>query len=225
MALDEQELTVHRYRVRIGKLFKAEPSFTLHLVRLMAAENDFITAVTSADRLSGSEDLQSSGQRVYFFRLSCAHLHEAIKVLKHLGSEFPQILSRAPADMAKVYNRIATTVFPLEDMLARLRHNVVFHYIDSELRGVLREWGEEAQGETVIGPEPSHNRQGIADEASTRALYRAFQFPTEPEEANRAFENLMREVADVQVLVIAYVRILLHTVMKIYPGIIEPMED
>lgn len=209
-----------RFRIRIGRLYKVAPQFADYLIRLMAAANDFITILTSMDSLpepkTDTERLQTMGQRVYFFRLACGHLHEAIQVLKELPRKCPEIVRQAPPEFGENFNEIATSIFPLEGSLDRLRNNAIFHY-GNEMFKVLREWGEDAEGEVVSGMKPAEERYGVADDAFSRALSRIFGFPDDREESNRAFERLIPKIATAQVALIGCVRALLATARRICP--------
>jgi len=218
-----------RYRIRIGKLFKTDPTLTIHLIRLMAAENDFFTTLVSMERLPESknraERLQISGQRLYFFRVTCGHLHEAIQVLKQLHTDCPQVLVQAPPELGEAYNKIATTIFPLEKKLSRLRAHATFHYDRSELVDVLKYWGEDADGETEIGEGPSQVRHAIADEAFSTVISRSFGFPEGTEERKKAFMDLIDQLVTVQIEFVGYVRMLMGTVRAVYPETIEALEE
>lgn len=219
-----------RLRVRIGRLYMVAPQFADYLIRLMAAVNDFITVVSAMERLpeprSDTERLQVSGQRVYLFRLACGHLHEAIRVLKELAAECPRILADAPPEFRARFNDLAVTIFPLEKGLERLRHNAIFHY-GNEMFAVLREWGEDAVGEVISGEEPENERYGVADDAFCRAISRIFGFPTNKEDENRAFVQLIERVVMAQVAVIGCVRALVATARRICPDAVEvvPTEE
>ena len=156
-------------KVQIGKLFRVEPKFTVHLIRLMAAANDFNTVASSLEHLPDpkdhAENIRIEGQRVYFIRLMCGHLHETIQVFKELEKDSTHILQAAPPNLEldRLYDTITTTVFPLEGQLARLRHHAIFHYDYSELIGVIEEWGEGAEEEILIGDNLGQTRHAVAD--------------------------------------------------------------
>ncbi len=215
-------------KVQIGKLFRVEPQFTVHLIRLMAAANDFNTVASSMDRLPEPEDhaenIRIEGQRVYFFRLMCGHLHEAIQVFKELGEDSTHILQAAPPNLEldRLYDTITTTVFPLEGQLARLRHHAIFHYDYSELIGVIEEWEEDAEEEILIGDNLAQTRHAVADEAFATAIKRIFDLPSlKTEEGKRATRQLSLQFIPLQIDLMEYVVGLLHTVRTIYPEMIQ----
>jgi hypothetical protein len=218
-------------KIQIRKLFKVEPEFTVHLIRLMAAANDFNTVASSTDRLPDpkehAENIRIEGQRVYFFRLMCGHLHEAIQVLRDLERDSTHILQAAPSELEldSLYDTITTTVFPLEGQLARLRHHAIFHYDYSELIGAIEEWEEDAEEEILIGDNFAQTRHALADEAFSTAIKRIFGLPSlKTEEAKRAASQLFPQFIPLQIDLMKYVVGLLHTVRTIYPEMIQVVE-
>ncbi len=218
-------------RIQIGKLYKVEPTFTIHIIRLMAAANDFNTVASAMLGLPQPKDhateLQIKGERAYFFRLASGHLHEAIQVVKELGKDCAHIFQAAPSEfgLEKTYSRIATTVYPLENDLARLRHHAVFHYDASEVIGVLDEWGPDAEGEIVVDKTHSKTRHSVADEVLAHEIWRIFKIPPDDEGSKKALGDLFDQLVPLQTDVMECVLGLLHTVRKLYPELIQFRED
>lgn len=213
--------------IRIGRLFDADPRFTILFIRLMAAVDDFNTVISSMERLpkpaSRATELRISGKRLYYFRLACGHLDETIHIVKHMQNEFSQLLVQGPPSLAEAYTRIATTISPLEDMLARMRNNAVLRCDDSELIEVLQEWGTDSEGMIVTGEGLDQTRHSVADEALSRNIRRIFGFPSEIEEHRRAFEDLINQLMSLQTDLMVYVHWLLDAVAEIFPGTIESL--
>jgi len=218
-------------RIQIGKLYKAEPTFTIHIIRLMAAANDFTTVGSAMLGLPQPEDhateLQIKGQRAYFFRLASGHLHEAIQVVKQLGKDCAHILQAAPSELGleKTYNKIATAASPLENDLGRLRAHAVFHYDASEVLGVLKEWGPDAEGEIVVGTTYSKTRHSVADEVLAHEIWRIFKIPPDDEGSRKALGDLFDQLVPLQTDIMDCVLGLLYTVRKMYPEVIQFREE
>lgn len=216
------------FRIRIGGLFRKDPKFAVHLIRLMAIVNDFNSIKTCmTDLLTDPDDpieqRRVSGHRAYFFRLTFSHLHEAAKVLKEISRDCPNILETAPRGLNEIYNRIAVTIYPHERGIARLRHKTGSHYDFSELELVLREWGAGARGEIITGKTLGENRYPVAEEALLAVVSKAFSLPSNTEDSGKKLSDLLAQLLPLQVHLTEYVDWLLATAQESDPGVIEPI--
>lgn len=220
-----------RLKIKIGKLFKVAPKFTVHLIRLMAVANDLNTVVACLTQLSDNprdhaEQSQIVGRRVYFFRLAYGHFHEAVQVLKELGKDCPDIFYLVPPDALAKYNKVATTIEPMEKRLARMRHHAIFHYDFSEYEGVLHQWGESAEEDIIIGEIRRDTSYGVADEVLTKAMLRAFDLqPLETEEDKTSVVDLLDRLLPLLVDLLDFVNGLLYAGRQAYPEFIEPIRQ
>lgn len=220
-----------RLRLQIGELFAVAPKLAVHLLRLMAAANDLNTLAScymqlpAADPEDAAARSRLEGQRVYLFRLAYGHLHEAVRVLKEMGADCPHVLNEVRPEFREKYNNIATTIAPLEGGLSRLRAHATFHYDYSEVEGVLRDWGADAEGEVVIGKSRGEIRYAVADEAFSTAIRRAFNLPPlDTPEGKRAAGDLLDRLLPLQFDLMDYVLGLLEAVRRIHPGVIKLVE-
>ncbi|MFQ5656123.1 MAG: hypothetical protein ACE5G5_01110 [Candidatus Methylomirabilales bacterium] len=214
-------------RVRIGRLFNTDPMFTTQFIRLMAAADDFNTAISSFERLpkpaSRTTELRFNGQRLYYLRLACGHLDEANQIIKQLQNDFSELLVQGPPNLAEAYMKIAATISPLEEMLTRLRNNALFHHEDAELTEALQEWGPDGEGVIVTGEGLDDTRYSVADEAVSQAIRRIFGFPGDIEENRRAFEDLTDQLTSLRTDLLDYVHWLLDAVGELFPETVEAL--
>lgn len=214
-------------RIRVGRLLDTDPRFTTQLIRLMVAADDFNTAISSLERLpkpaSRTTELRTSGQRLYYFRLACGHLDEAIQILKQLQNEFSQILVQGPPNLAEAYSRFAEITSPLEDMLARMRNNVTFRCNDSELSEVLQEWDPDSHGVILTGEGLDQTRHSVADEAVSHMIRTIFGFAADSEENRSAFEDLTSQLMSANTDLMDYVHWLVDAVGELFPGTVEAL--
>ena len=143
-----------RIQIQIGKLYKAEPKLTVDLVQLMAAANDFLTIIEANDLIQRRDvppqDAFFEAHSLYFFRLCLGHLHEIMRTLKKLRTEYPHILAKASPGLHMLYDRISTTTAPFEKMISRVRNKSVFHYDQPEIARVLKQRGEDWGGDVLL---------------------------------------------------------------------------
>jgi hypothetical protein len=221
---------MRRVHIKVGELFGVDTKFTVHLIRLMAAANDLTTIASCYIQLTEPDDEAArsriAGQRVYFFRLAHAHLFEAIEVLKKIGTDCPKIVDQVPGDFHAKYNRIATTFDRFSEAFGRLRAHAAFHYDFSEIEDVLREWGADAEGEVVLGSKKGEIRYGVADDAMTRVISRAFNLPPmDTEQGRKAAKQFLDEILPLQFDLIEFVLGLLAAGRKVYPNLISVVEQ
>ena len=220
-----------RIHIRIGELFKVERRFTVHLIRLMAAANDLNTIASSYGRLLAEpKDMATRkrivGQLAYLFRLANGHLYEAVEVLKQLGKDSPLLLGEVRPELHAKYSKIATTIEPLYRAFSRLRSHVTFHYDFSELEDVLEKWGEDAEGEVLLGQTRTESRHGVADEVLLRVISTAFGLPPlNTEDGRKALDDLLEKVFPLQNDFMDYVIGVLDAARTVYPDLIKTVEE
>ena len=220
-----------RFQVKVSELFRVAPRFTIHLIRLMAAANDLNTVIACYLQFPEEASDQPahnrfSGQRVYLFRLTLGHFHEALRVLKDLGKECADIFDRAAPEVRAKYSHIVTTIAPFERALGRLRAKAVFHYDCSELEDILRKHQEPIEREVILSRKRNETRYSIADDLFTEEIMRAFEIPAlETEEGKQAVRDLPDKVVRPQIEIMDLVVGLLATARMMYPDLIKKVGD
>ncbi len=215
-----------RIQIQIGKLYKAEPKLTIHLIQLMAAANDFITIINANDLIQHRDvkpqDAFFEAHGLYFFRLCLGHLHEIIQTVKKLGTKYPHIVAKAPPELHILYDRITTTTAPFEAMISRFRNKSIFHYDGPEIARVLSQKGENWRGDFLIREKQSDSRFVIADEVFFSAMYKAFKLPREnEEERGKGIIPVMDKLFPIILDINNYVLHLLYALRETYPQVIE----
>ena len=220
-----------RIQIQIGKLYKAEPNLAIDLAQLMAAANDFLTIIEAND-LIYSRDVQPpqdgffEAHGLYFFRLCLGHLHEIMRTLEKLRTEYPHIVAKAPPELHMLYDNITTTTAPFKKMISRLRNKSVFHYDQPEIARVLKQRGEDWGGDALIRGTQKDSRFVIADKIVFSSIYKAFKLLHETEEERgKAIIAVMDKLFPLITDVNNYVLTLLFALRETYPQMIEVLEE
>ena len=221
---------MRRVHIKVGELFGADPKFTVHLIRLMAAANDLNTIASCYIQLPepDGEAARSriAGQRVYFFRLAHGHLFEAVNVLKEIGKDCPEILNEVRPKLHAKFAQIATTFEPFSKAFSRLRSHGTFHYDFSEVDDLVRKWGADAEGEVVLGQSRRDIRYTVADEAMTSIMSRAFNLPPlNTEQGSKAAKEFLDKILPLQIDLMDFVFGLLVAGRMVYPKLISLVKE
>ncbi len=219
-----------RIQIQIGKLYKIERKLTIDLIQLMAAANDFITIIEANDLIQQRDvqpqDAFFEAHGLYFFRLCLGHLHEIMRTLRKLGTEYPHIVAKAQPELHMLYDRITTTVAPFRRMISRLRNKLVFHYDQPEIARVLKQRGEDWGGDALIREKQKDSRFVIADKIVFSSIYKAFKLPDETEqERGKAIIAVIDKLFPLITDINNYVLNLLFALRETYPHMIEVLEE
>ncbi len=219
-----------RVQIQIGKLYKAEPKLTVDLVQLMAAANDFITIIEANDLIQHRDvppqDAFFEAHGLYFFRLCLGHLHEIMRTLKKLGTEYPHIVAKGRPELHMLYDMISTTTAPYKKMISILRNKSVFHYDRPEIARVLKQRGEDWGGDVLLRGKQKDSRFVIADKIVFSSIYKAFKLPDETEEERgKAIIPVIDKLFPLIVDINNYVLNLLFALRETYPQMIEVLEE
>jgi hypothetical protein len=177
-----------------GDQITADNPVDIWLCGLAASANDLLTAMKSYDHLHKTKPTDADdegrviGERVYFFRLSGAHAHEALSYIalkfhpkEFLAKEsskepirrFVNSLSEASRDR---YGRLLCFIEPIDSFdelfLSQIRHST-FHYLPNILQRAIRlKAGQKEKSCIRIGEEGllKDIRYEFADEVMVQAM-------------------------------------------------------
>lgn len=169
----------HTLYVDLQRL-QADGSSSLTVIRLMMACNDILLANHC---LSVSKNVQSKirqhvqrGAGMYFVRLQCGHLNEALKIVQEINkdSSLINLIDRCSQRTKDSFNILVNCLKggsnykSFENYVGRIRHSTVFHYDNKKLVKIAlsdRAGRKEAsQSKVTFGDHISLSRFELADD-------------------------------------------------------------
>lgn len=133
----------HTLCINLQRL-QAGGSSSLTVIRLMMACNDILLAnhcLSLFKNQSGIREHVHRGARMYFVRLQCGHLNEALKIVQEIKADsiLMNLLDQCSQGTKDSFNTLVKCLRggsdhkSFEEYVGRIRHSTVFHYDNKKL--------------------------------------------------------------------------------------------
>lgn len=184
------------------EIFPPDDSVAIILIGFMSAFNDlhavFECYKRHADDFRNKVDQEINlAKRCYFFRLTCGHLYEVLKIFKSLENDanVKKLINNIEKIGKEAYGNLSAIPTGFHNSICRIRHNASFHYPNKkEIKKAIINFTSIEESSIISSKTYGGTRFMVADDVMN------FIVDSSLEEipADMDMEKMIQQVADAQ---------------------------